>query len=62
VVESVRTARELGWVTTGDKVVLVDAEIWALDCVNTKSNNVKIFTVQDSSTDLSSTPYSTPGQ
>ena len=47
VVESLRTAVEIGWVTSGHRVIVVDAELWTLGSTQntTKANCIKVFTV-----------------
>jgi len=47
VVEALRTAVEIGWVTSGHRVVVVDAELWSLGSTQnvTKANCIKVFTV-----------------
>jgi len=47
VVEAMRTAKEIGWLKPGHRVVVVDAEMWGLESseAKTKANCIKIFTV-----------------
>ena len=47
VVEAMRTAKEIGWIKTNNRVVVVDAELWDLEAGSkmTKANCIKIFTV-----------------
>ncbi len=47
VVEAMRTAKEIGWLKPGHRVIVVDAELWSLESTmtKTKANCIKIFTV-----------------
>ena len=47
VVDAMRTAKEIGWLKQGHRVVVVDAEMWELSTTTskTKANCIKIFTV-----------------
>jgi len=47
VVESLRTAKEIGWVQSGHRVIVVDAELWNLSSTEnlTKANCIKVFTM-----------------
>jgi pyruvate kinase len=45
VVEAMRTAKQIGWLKPGHRVVVVDAEMWELETTQnmTKANCIKIF-------------------